>query len=328
MTSIKDFTLDPASLTQVGHDLARPECVLALPDGTLFISDNRGLITRRSPSGEQTLFGNHVGEPNGLAMDNKGRILVASMEGGKLLRIGSNGEDEEVLLSSFEGEPLGAVNFVFCAGNGRRYVAVSTRQNSEEYRWWPAVMHPLHDGYVLLIDENDNVRRVADGINFTNEVRLDADGKYLYAVETMGKHMLRFPVHPDGSVGEKEIYGPEDLGVGAYVDGFAFDIEGNLWLTTVTRNGVMIITPDGEAHTVFEDVREDVIGGMQDKVNNNTVMPDDLVACAGPHVQLPTSICFAGPDRRTVYIGSLAMPHLLSFQSPIAGLPMSHWKED
>ena len=61
-------------------------------------------------------------------------------------------------------------------------------------------------------------------------------------------------VHEDGSLGNREVFGSENLGYGAYVDGFAFDIEGNLWVTTVWRNGLIIITPDGEYHFVFEEL--------------------------------------------------------------------------
>jgi hypothetical protein len=48
--------------------------------------------------------------------------------------------------------------------------------------------------------------------------------------------------------------------------------------------------------------------------------------CAGPRLQFPTSVCFAGPDLRTVYVGSPAVQRLPTFRSPVPGLPMSHWR--
>jgi hypothetical protein len=42
-------------------------------------------------------------------------------------------------------------------------------------------------------------------------------------------------------------------------------------------------------------------------------------------VPFPTRIAFGGPDRCTVYLGTLAMPHLLSFRAPLSGLPLRHW---
>jgi len=49
----------------------------------------------------------------------------------------------------------------------------------------------------------------------------------------MKSRIIRFRVQPDGSLTDKEIFGPDGLGVGGEVDGFAFDAEGNVWVTTV-----------------------------------------------------------------------------------------------
>ena len=69
---------------------------------------------------------------------------------------------------------------------------------------------PRPDGYIVLIDEK-GPRIVADGLFLTNEIRLDAAEEYLYVVETIINHMLRFRVQPDGSLTDKEIFGPDNL---------------------------------------------------------------------------------------------------------------------
>ena len=51
MSSIKDFTLALSDLKLVGKDLSRPEFVLPDNDGTLWISDRRGLVTRLDTDG-------------------------------------------------------------------------------------------------------------------------------------------------------------------------------------------------------------------------------------------------------------------------------------
>ena len=38
------FTLDRTALRTIGHDLQRPECILAEPDGTLWAADARGTV--------------------------------------------------------------------------------------------------------------------------------------------------------------------------------------------------------------------------------------------------------------------------------------------
>jgi sugar lactone lactonase YvrE len=133
-------------------------------------------------------------------------------------------------------------------------------------------------------------------------------------------------VQPDGSLTEKEVFGPDGLGLGAVVDGFAFDADGNIWVTTVLRNGVGIITRDGDYHVVFEDANEELLMSFGEIVASGTAQPADMLARAGKTLQLVTSITFGGPDLRTVYVGSLGMSRLPTFRSPVPGLPMRHWK--
>ncbi len=320
MSTIQDFRLTLDELQFFGADLSRPESVLALKDGTLYISDSRGGVQRRTPDGTMQLLPAPAGEVNGLAMHADGTLVFADISEGKVMCIRPDGT-AEVVLDSLNGEPLGSVNFVFVDSKDRLWVSVSTRS----LPWFPAASSPRPDGYILRIDSS-GAHVMKDGIYFTNEIRFDKDEKYLYAAETMMKRMLRFPVNADGTLGDAEVFGPEDLGFGAYVDGFALDSEGNVWVTTVLRNGLVIITPDGDAHTVFEDPLEPALAGAQEKVEAGALTPEDMYACLGPRLQFPTSVTFAGDDLRTVYMGSLAMPHLLTFQSPVAGLPLSHWR--
>ena len=67
---IKEFRLDLSELTYIGHDLVCPESVLAKPDGTLWVSDGRGGVTRIGPDGQQTFLGGLSGEPNVLTTSN------------------------------------------------------------------------------------------------------------------------------------------------------------------------------------------------------------------------------------------------------------------
>ena len=50
---ILDFEIDRNTIAFVGHDLQRPECILAEPDGTLWSADARGGVVRIDPDGSQ-----------------------------------------------------------------------------------------------------------------------------------------------------------------------------------------------------------------------------------------------------------------------------------
>ena len=317
--SIKDFTLELTQLEFVHRGLSRPESVIAEPDGTLWTSDNRGGVTRIDPDGSMRTIGNIGGDTNGLAMDAEGNLYIAHIEHGKIYKMDREG-NHTVVLEEIDGQPLGAANFVFIDSKDRLWITISTRQ----IPWFVAAAAPRPDGYIILIDEK-GPRIVADGIFFTNEARMDADERYLYVAETMGNRVLRYPVKEDG-LGEAEVFGPSDFGLGGYPDGITFDAEGNLWVVHVIRNGVGVITPDGDYHVVFEDPNPPALEQAVRLVEQHALTPEAMFACVGQTLQFLASLTFAGPDLKTVYLGSLAMPHLVRFQSPVAGLPMRHWR--
>src|SRR5438034_11375840 len=77
---IKELRLELSDLTYTGHDLVRPESVLAQSNGTLWTSDGRGGVTRINPDGSQQFLGGLCrNETNGLAMIGDGSLIVANL---------------------------------------------------------------------------------------------------------------------------------------------------------------------------------------------------------------------------------------------------------
>ena len=294
MPEITQFRLQAQDFRYVGTSLSRPECIIAEPDGTLWISDDRSALTRIDPTGAQSRLGSIGGVPNGIAMAGDGSFFIANIGDGKLYRLRRDGT-HEVVLDQFEGHPLGSVNFVYIDQRDRLWVSVSTLTEPRS----EAVHKLIPDGYVVLMDKQGS-RKVADRLYFANEVRIDAAERYLYIAETAAGRISRQPLKQDGSLGARESFGPDPLFAGAKVDGITFDAAGNLWITEITRNALIVLTPSGQAHTVFED-------------------PD------GKSLFFPTSLTFGGADLKTAYVGSLKMDLLAAFASPVAGAPMSHW---
>ena len=292
---IGDFKLTTDDIGWRGSDLSRPECVIAERDGTLWCSDDRGGVTRIAPDGGQSVIGSIKGAPNGFAMERGGSFLIANIEDGKVYRLFRDGR-HEVVLDSFEGKPLGSVNFVYRDGD-RFWITISTRTEPRRQ----AVERAIPDGFILLF-ENGTARLAASGICFTNEVRIDRARKHLYIAETGKGRVLRMPFRPDGTLGPAETYGPDTMFPGARIDGITFDAEGNLWVTEITRNGLFVITPDAKCRLVFEDP-------------------------SGKTIDFPASVVFAGPDLKTAYIGSIRMKRLAMFRSPVAGEPLDHWQD-
>ncbi len=66
--------------------------------------------------------------------------------------------------------------------------------------------------------------------------------EWLYVVESNARHISRLRVAADGSLSDREVYGPDDLG--GVPDGFAFDVAGNLWITLVNADRLIALTPE------------------------------------------------------------------------------------
>jgi gluconolactonase len=199
---IGSFTLEIDELGWAGQDLHRPESVVAEPDGTLWVSDGRGGVTRIDPDGGQTLLGGWGGEPNGLAIDPDGNLVTANIGVGMVQRMTRDGQVATVL-EEVDGQRTTSANFVFYDRSGRLWLTCLTRED----HWWPAVAQPRPDGFIVLVDDR-GARIVADGIYATNEARLDAEERYLYVAETMKARILRFPVRADGSLGSGRCSAP------------------------------------------------------------------------------------------------------------------------
>jgi gluconolactonase len=194
-------------------------------------------------------------------------------------------------------------------------------------RSWIDGMYPEHaDGYVALIDEN-GIRKVAEGFCYTNEVRLDRNEEYLYVVETGGKRISRLRVDPDGSLRNREVFGPSDLGPGGFPDGIAFDDYGNLWGTCVFGEKIFAITPEGELRIIYEDVIPAAISEIEKSYKERRMTEDHMKKCQSSFTPWMTSVAFGSPDRKTVYVGTYTGTRVASFRSPVAGFPMIHWSE-
>jgi len=315
---LQNFKVKMADISFVGQDLQRPESVLAMRDGTLYCSDRRGVATKITPDGKQTLVGTTGGEPNGLYMDKKRALYCANIHNDVLEKIHPDGRSE-ILLNKMDGKPLGHPNYITVDKKGAIWSTIMTRRTN----LFDCVCGKVPDGYIVRIDEN-GAKIMADGLCAPNECRMDAEERYLYVAETMGNRMVRYPVNPDRSLDKLEQYGP-DLGPAGIPDGFCFDAEGNIWITLLLRSAVVVLTPKGELHKVLEFGNEAAFNKWAASYKANTLTIEELFACANAPLPLVTSITFGGPDLKTAYLGSLTNSRLATFKSPVAGLPLLYW---
>ena len=335
---VLNFGIDKSSIQYIGSGLQRPECILAEPDGTLWAADARGGVARIAPDGTQAIItqkrsGHFQGVtteasrylegtlPNGLAFARNGDILISNF-GTDCLEIMTRDGATRVLADSIDGEPIGKVNFVLRDSQDRIWITVSTRIKN----WMHALRTDLPDGYIARYVDG-KFRIVADGFHFTNEIRMDANEEFMYVVETTGGCVSRLRVGKDGSLSNREIFGPSSLGKGAWPDGIAFDSIGNLWGTMVYSDKLFVLTPQGDLRILLDEGDPGKVEALEQAFLKNEVNEEVLFATGQGIAPWMASVTFGGPDLRTIYIGSLRGKQIPYFRAPVPGLPMVHWDE-
>jgi len=340
-------------LEPVGHDLHRPECVLAQKNGDLFVPDWRGGVTRirlrpdsalrassRSRRSGSREGGQGYGEtspqleersrvgaegsqetwlvrtthdvrPNGIALLPDGSFLLASLGGaGGVWRLERNGRLAP-FVTEVDGVPLPPANFVTSDHLGRVWISVSTRRAPRQDAWRPDVA----DGFIVLVDDT-GARVVADGLHYTNEVRPDPSGTWLYVVETFGRRLTRFPLARDGTLGLRETV--VTLGHGCFPDGFAFDDEGGIWIASLVSNRLLRVH-DGTIETVLEDANLEYMSAVERAFAAGEMGRDHLGPISGTTLQQLTSVAFGGPDGHTVFLGTLHGRCVYRFRANVRG---------
>ena len=335
---VLDFEIDKSSLQYAGSDLQRPECILAEPDGMLWAADARGGVMKIFPDGRQEIVTQRSSEhfsdagseatrylegtlPNGLAFARNGDILISNFGTDRLEVMTRDGESK-VLADSIDGEAIGKVNFVLRDSRDRVWVTISTKIKN----WMHALRTDLKDGYLVLY-ENGTFRIVAEGFGFTNEIRFDAKEEFLYIVETTGGCISRMRVDDKGNLKDREVFGPVNLGKGAWPDGIAFDTFGNLWGTMVYSDKLFVLTPEGDLRVLLDEGDPRKVDALEQAFFKNHVTEDVLFATGQGIAPWMASVTFGGPDLRTAYIGSLKGKRIPHFRAPVPGLPMVHWAE-
>src|ERR1700692_1691243 len=335
---LKEWRIDPKPVRYAGENLQRPECILAERDGTLWSADARGGVVRISPGGKQQIvtqqrsghFKVFSGEasrylegtlPNGLAFARNGDILISNF-GTDCLEVMTRTGESRVLADSIDGEPIGKVNFVLRDSKGRIWITVSTRIKN----WMHALRTDLPDGYIArYVDGKFHI--VADGFHFTNEIRMDATEEHMYVVETTGGCVSRLRVGKDGSLSNREVFGPSSLGKGAWPDGIAFDSRGNLWGTMVYSDKLFVLSPQGDFRLLLDEGDPKKVEALEKAFFENTVNEQVLFTTGQGVAPWMASVTFGGPDLQTIYIGSLKGKRIPYFRAPAPGLPMVHWND-
>lgn len=313
------FTVRPEELVFVGRDLHRPECVLATAGGDLYVSDRRGGVCHIGPAGAQALIGSRDGIlANGIALTSDGSFLIANLHGeGGVWRLTADGRVSPFVME-VEGVHLAAVNFVRVDRLGRVWICANPPLGEDgRYRT------ETREGLIAMVDGAGNARIAADGIGWANECLVPAACDRLFVNETFARRLTLFDMAPGGALtGRRSV---ADFGAGTYPDGLGEDEQGAIWVVSVASNRLIRVMPDGSQHLVLEDNDPAYIDELEKAYRAHCLTRAQLTASVGSVLTSISSIAFAGPDRRTAYLGSIGGDRLACFTAPVAGVPPVHW---
>jgi gluconolactonase len=109
------------------------------------------------------------------------------------------------------------------------------------------------EGAVMYLGPDDKLRRVAEGIHYSNGVALSPDGKVLYVSEHLSRRILAYDVGANGALSGTRVFlnlddvvgkAQRDWDVGP--DGLAMDHAGNLYIAEYGGGRLIIVNKDAK----------------------------------------------------------------------------------
>ncbi|CAB4654334.1 unannotated protein [freshwater metagenome] len=302
-----------AALTQVCDGLKFPEGPVAMPDGSVILTEMFGAcLTRVAPDGTKSKVADVVGLPNGLALGPDGFLYMCN-NGGAFTPLDMAGLTfpGEFDPSKYIGGRIQKVNietgevtdlYTHCGDHALR--APNDIVFDEHGGFWFTDHGIRHErvadrtGIYFAKADGSFIEEVVFPVDSPNGIGLSPAGDRVYWAETHTGRVYQRAITSPGKVAPLTEIPTMLCGLPGYqlFDSLAVDGEGNICVATLVNGGITVISPDG-----------DVI---------NFIEVDDRIT---------TNICFGGPDYQTAYITASSTGRLLKMQWPYKGLKL-HWQ--
>jgi len=271
-----------------GRSVPKHGCFLEGPAfdraGNLYVTDIPfGRIFRVDAGGSFALVAEYDGEPNGLAIDADGRILIADYRQG-LLELDPGRGTVRVVVDGYRAERFKGLNDLTFADNGDLYF---TDQGQT------ALDDPT--GRVYRLRADGALDRLADNLPSPNGLVLDGTQRTLHVAVTRANAVWRLPLlaptvqNPSGGVARMGQF--IQLSGGRGPDGMAID----------EQDGLAVAHPDMGAVWLFDRRGEPAL-----RIDS-------------PASEVVTNVAHGGTDRRTLYIVDSEAGCILTAPVPVPG---------
>ena len=292
-----------ADVHVLADGLRFPEGPVVLADGSIVLTEiDAATITRVRPDGAVDVVARCAGGPNGAALgpdgllyvcNNGGRFASGNWTGGWIERVDLATGAVEVLYDSCDGRRLSGPNDIVFDDDGGFWFTDTGKFRGRQ-RDVGSVYYGRPDGSLIV--------EVVHPAESPNGIGLSPDGTTLYYAETVTGRLRRRRITGPGAL---EPAGPADpatlvCGLPGHqmFDSLAVASDGSIAIGTLLTGCISVVAPDGIVVTQWF-----LPPGLEDN--------------------LPTNICFGGPDLTTAYITLAHTGRLVACRWPVPGLRLA-----
>lgn len=283
----------PYALERTVHirGVNHPESISVGPDGQAYTTGTAGEVYRldlKNNTAEQ-FASTAPRRMLGQAVDADGNLYCADASTGKVIRITPDGK-ETTYATGPGGERFACANYPVFTHDGYMFL-------SDSGDWSDAI-----NGHIYIIPPGGGQARswFPEPVDTPNGMAIDAEGRYLYFVETYGPGIARIAIKTERSAGafDRVVHMPRHV-----PDGIAFDDTGLLWIACHRPDAIYVFDLERRTLELFaEDWKGETLRG-------------------------PTDIAFAGPDRNILLAASLDNLVVHRFDNAgVRGLQLHHPK--
>src|SRR5215472_17541675 len=252
-------------------------------------SEEDGVSIYRTHSGYTGMDIGEYGQPgsNGLTLDALGRLTINEHGNRRVTRLEKNGQ-LTILADKYQGKRLNSPNDLVYRSDGALYF---TDPPFGLPKFFDDRRKELPFSGVFSLQKG-KLKLVSTDLTGPNGLAFSPDEKYLYVDnwDEKRKVILRYAVHPDGTLSDGQVFfdATKESGEDAW-DGMKIDVQGNLYLSG--PGGLWIISQEGK----------------------------HLGTIVGP--EHPHNLAWGGEDHKTLYLAAQTGLYRLAVKEPGAGLP-------
>lgn len=219
-------------------------------EGRLFFSDMHAhWVMAVDEAGHAERIAEVPNQPSGLGWRPDGTMLIVSMTDRKI--VAAKGGKIETI-ADLHGLATWHCNDMVVDARGRAYVGhfgFDLFDRSLEIKM--DNLQALPRASLILVDENDRVRVVAEDLGFPNGTVITPDGKTLIVAESMLGRLTAFEIAADGSLHGRRIWAQlENL----FPDGICLDEAGGIWIASPMSSECLRIEEGGSiTHRIAAD---------------------------------------------------------------------------